>query len=524
MKKVLVLDNIAQAGVEILKKEGFDVDVKSDLSPEELLAIIGQYSAMAVRSKTKVTRAVLEAGQYLQVVGRAGVGVDNIDIQAATERGVIVVNAPTGNNIAAAEHTVALMMAMARNIPEGDASLKAGEWKKAKLVGIEVRNKVLGIIGLGKIGTLVAKRAKGLDMEVISYDPYVTPEHAEKLGVRLVDMNTLLAESDFITVHTPLTANTKGLIGAKQLSKVKKGVRLLNVARGGIIDEAALLAALDDGRVAGAAIDVFSKEPPLDNPLVKHEKVICTPHLGASTKEAQINVAVDVAEQIVDVLQGRPARYALNAPRILPEELSMLAPYMTLAEKLGSFFTQMTGELKSGKIELTFAGEIAQHDTTPLRAAAIKGLLEPVSSEQVNLVNAALVAQNHGLSIVEQKTTAIQNFANLITIKVGDNQVSGTTLEGEPRIVQINPYWVDVVPSGYLFLSDHLDRPGIIGAVGTILGNANINISFMQVGRITARGKAIMVLNVDEPLPPEVIDQLLTIPDIYTAKMVKMNE
>lgn len=522
--RVLISDPVAKDGVEYLRQHA-EVDVRTGMQAEELLACIPEYDALVVRSETRVTAQVIEAGTRLQVIGRAGVGVDNIDVNAATRRGIVVVNAPTGNNIAAAELTLGHMLSMARNIPQAHSSVKSGAWQRSKFMGVELRGKVLGVVGLGKIGTEVARRAQGLEMRVVAYDPYMSPDHAGKLGIETMALDDLLERADFVTVHVPLTNQTRGLIGAAQLRRMKPSARLINCARGGIIDENALVEALDQGLVAGAALDVFVKEPPAaDSPLIRHEKVVVTPHLGGSTFEAQVEVALGVAEQIVEVLNGRSARYAVNAPVILPEAMSILAPYMELAGKLGSLATQLCeGQVRG--IEVTYAGEIAELDTAPLKAMAIKGLLGPVLEEEINLVNALVVARSRGLNVVETKTAQVNNYTNLVTIRVdtdGCSQiVSGTVLFGEPHLVRVDKYWLDVVlSSGHMLFSCHRDRPGMIGHVGTTLGAADVNISFMAVGRLAPRGEALMVLGIDEPVGPDLARQLLNVPDIYTVRTV----
>ncbi|MBM3132962.1 MAG: phosphoglycerate dehydrogenase, partial [Chloroflexi bacterium] len=505
--KVLVADPIGKEGIDLLEKNGIAVDVKTGLKPEELLKVIPDYDALLVRSETKVTAQVIEAGKKLIVVGRAGVGVDNIDLTAATQKGVIVVNAPEGNTLSAAEHTIALMMALSRHIPQAHAALKAGKWDRKRFTGIEVRNKKMGIIGLGKVGTEVAKRCKAMDMGVIGYDPMVSAERARNLGIDLVSLDDLLKDSDFITVHVPLSPATKGIIGVEALKKVKPSVRILNVARGGIIDEEALLKAIEEGRVAGAAIDVFTKEPATDSILLRSDKIVVTPHLGASTVEAQVGVAVDVAEQVIDVLRGLPAKYCVNMPMVPREILPVLAPFIRMATLAGSLVSQISeGQLSTITIE--YEGEIAEHPTDALKAAVIGGLLESTTEERVNIVNANLVAQRRGLKIIEQKSTDCENYANLITVAVTTNKgtttVSGTILRGEPHIVRVNDYWLDIVPTGsYWLFSDHMDRPGIIAAVATVTGEADINISYMHVARVKPRGRALMILALDEPLKPE---------------------
>ena len=524
-KKVLVADPIAEEGIEALRLYA-DVDVRLKMSRDELIAAIGDYDALVVRSEARVTPDVIEAGRKLQVIGRAGVGVDNIDVEAATRRGIVVVNAPAGNTISAAEHTVALMLSLSRNIPQANAILKSGEWRRSEFMGIEVRNKTLGIIGLGNVGSEVARRAKGLEMRLIAHDPFVSVDYARTLGVELVSMEELLAESDFITLHTPLSAATKGLIGAAELATVKPTVRFINCARGGIIDEEALFAAVEEGRVAGAAIDVFAEEPARQNILFGSDRIIVTPHLAASTAEAQTTVALDVAEQVVAVLKGQPARYAVNAPLILPETLAVVAPFMGVAREVGLLLSQLA-EGQMSAINIRYEGEIAHYDTAALKAAVIGGLLESISEERVNIVNAHIIAHSRGLNITEQKDPLCENYGNLITTEVatsaGVTTVAGTVMRGEPHIVRIDDYWIDAVPSGgYFIFSDHRDRPGLIGTVGTILGNADINISSMQVSRMEARGRALMVLGLDEPIGEEQRRELLAIPDIYSIKMVKL--
>lgn len=523
--RILVADPIASEGIDMLRVQA-EVDVKLGLKPDELKGIIGDYEALVVRSETKVTAEVIEAGGKLQVIGRAGVGVDNIDVEAATRHGIVVVNAPAGNIVSAAEHTIAMMLALARHIPEGHIRVKSGEWRRHDLLGTEVRGKTLGIIGLGRVGSEVARRAKGLEMHIIAYDPFTSMDYARNLGVELVPQEQLFQNSDFITVHTPLTATTKGFIGTEELSSVKPSVRIINVARGGIVDEEALFWALEQGRVAGAAIDVFSKEPAKDNILLKSDKVIVTPHLGASTAEAQRNVAVDVAEQILTVLKGQPARYAVNVPLIPPETIPIIFPFLRVAADVGRLLAQLA-EGNMDTITIKYEGEIANYDLSVLKAAVIGGLLEPVTEERVNLVNANIIAQSRGLKIIEQKGTVCENYGNLITVEVqtsvGVTTAAGTMMRGQPHIVRVNSYWIDIVPTGgYWLFSDHRDRPGLIGAVGTITGNADINISFMQLSRLKPRGPALMVLALDEPLSEEQRQEVLALSDVYSAKVVRL--
>ncbi|GBD23646.1 D-3-phosphoglycerate dehydrogenase [bacterium HR29] len=524
---ILVADPIAAEGIELLRSVG-TVEVRTGLREDELAAIIPDFAALVVRSETKVTRRIIEAGRNLVVIGRAGVGVDNIDLEAATERGVIVVNAPQGNTIAAAEHTIALLLALARHIPAADASMHEGRWERSRFIGTEVRGKVLGIVGLGKIGTEVARRAIALEMRVLAYDPYVPVERAEQLGVQSVDFDTLLRESDFISLHAPMTQQTQGLIGAAELARMKPGVRIINVARGGIVDEAALAEALRDGRVAGAAVDVFTQEPPPpDHPLRHAPNAILTPHLGASTAEAQERVALDVAEQIVEVLAGRPARYAVNAPALPPETLRVLGPYMRVGEAIGAIATQLVRGTIS-RIEIDLYGEVAEHDTTPIKASVIKGLLKPISEENVNIVNASLVAQSRGWVIQERLNSSHEVYVNLIHLSVHTSDsvvdVAGTTHRGQLNLVKLMGMDIDLVPEpgSYLLVCDNEDRPGMIGRLGTMLGQFDINISSMQVGRRERRGRAVMVVGLDERPTDEQLAQIEAIDGIYNVRLVEL--
>ena len=524
--RILICDPIAEDGIEALKRFGAQVDIRTGLSSDELRAAVDGYDALIVRSETKVTREVIAAASRLQVIGRAGIGVDNIDVEAATERGVVVVNAPTGNIVSAAEHTIALMLALAHHIPEANASLRAGHWDRSRFLGMEVRGKTLGIIGLGQVGSEVARRARGLEMLVIAHDPFVPEERARVLGVELVSLDELLRQSDFVSVHTTLTEGTKRLIGEAELRAMKPMGRIINTARGGIVDEGALEKALREGWIAGAALDVFEQEPVTSHPLFEAERVVVTPHLGASTAEAQERVAVDVAEQIIAVLKGEPARYAVNAPLISPETYSALAPYLPVAFKVGSLAVQLC-EGQMGDIELDYSGEIAQHDLTPLKAAVVGGLLAPISEEHVNVVNVDIIAQRRGMRISERRGPSHEIYANLITVclstSAGEMKVSGTLAHDGPHIVLIDDFWVDVPPSeGYLLACENRDRPGMIGALGTLLGQFDVNVSFMNVGRHEKRGTALMVLTLDEPLTAEQLAQVREIPDIFGVKLARL--
>lgn len=525
--RVLVSDAISEKGIELLQAAGdIQVDVKTKLSEDELVEIIGDYQALIVRSQTKVTRRIIEHAAKMKIIGRAGVGVDNIDVDAATERGIVVVNAPEGNTIAATEHTIALMLALARNIPQAGELLKAGIWERKKFMGVEVRNKVLGIIGLGKIGSEVAKRAKGLEMTVLAFDPYASPERAKRIGVELVELPQLLQQSDFITVHLPLTKDTHHLISDREFDIMKDGVRILNVARGGIIDEQALLNALKSGKVAGAAIDVFEKEPMTESPLFAMDNVIVTPHLGASTEEAQINVAVDVAEEIIRALRGDLVKNAVNIPSIKPGLLDMLSPYLDLVEKLGKFASQLVaGHLQH--VEIKYNGDFARYDLSSLTNTFLKGLLKPILGDAVNYVNAPLVAKSRDIKVYESKSTELEDFANLVTVHVisdkGEKSLAGTLFsKNQPHIVRIDGYSVDAVPAGHILVVPHIDKPGIIGKVATYLGQENINIGGMQVGRKTVGGRAVMILTMDGEPPADTLSKISEVDGVLEVKYVHL--
>lgn len=523
--RVLVADPIAPEGIDLLRR-GAEVDVRPGLSRAELVGIVGDYAALVVRSETKATAEVIEAGRQLQVIGRAGVGVDNIDVEAATKRGIVVVNAPTGNTIAAAEHAVALLMSVARRVPQAHAAVTSGQWDRLRFIGNELRGKTLGLVGLGRIGTEVARRARGLEMQVVAYDPYVSQEAAQQVGVRLVPFELLLGAADFISLHTPLSDSTRGLIGRREIALCKPTAHLINAARGGLVDEEALLAALDEGRLAGAALDVFATEPPEGSALFKSDKVVLTPHVGALTREAQISVALDVAEQVLAVLHGRPARYAVNMPITQPEALGRLLPYLDLAERMARIGGQLVGGQLVG-VEITYWGEIGEQDTRPLRAAVIKGLLGRVTEEPINLVNAHLVAKARGLRVMEQTNAGdLESYGSLVNIRVQSDQdsaeVAGTVIRREPHIVRIGEYWLDLVAAegSYLFCY-HRDTPGIIGRIGTVLGEADINIASLQVARQRPRGEALMILGLDEDVPQAVEQRLVSETGLFHYRLVR---
>ncbi|MDB5113074.1 MAG: serA [Chloroflexi bacterium] len=523
--RILVADPIAEDGVERLRAAG-EVDVVTGLSREELIERIPGYDALVVRSETRVTAEVLAAGTRLKVVGRAGVGVDNIDIAAATRHGVLVLNAPTGNTIAAAEHAVALMCALARNVAPADQSLHAGRWERSRFMGMELREKTLGLLGLGKIGFEVARAAsQGLLMRVIAHDPLVTPERAEQAQVELVDLDTLIRESDVLSVHTPLNDTTRGIIGAEQLRAMKRTARVINVARGGIVDEEALAAALRAGEIAGAAVDVFTKEPPpADHPLLQAPGALLTPHLGASTREAQVNVAYDVADQIVAVLSGGAARYAVNAPVILPEEMAALQPYLHLAHQMGSLAAQMgAGQVR--EVVCSYTGELTGRDTTVLTAEALRGLLARFTETRINPINARAVARQHGIEVGESRTSRSVDYANSMLLEVVGGErlsIAGTQLEGEAWITRVNGYKVRMRPEGRYLIGTNRDLPGVIAGVSSHLARHDINIANFGLGRDQPRGHALFYVEVDDSVPTEVLGEMQATIGLESVREVQL--
>ncbi len=522
--RVLVAEPLAREGIERLRAH-HDVEERPGLSREELCAAIGDYDALVVRSQVKVDAELIAVAPRLVVVGRAGVGVDNVDLDAATRAGITVVNAPTGNTIAAAEHTLALLFALARKVAAADASVRRGEWRRSEFTGTELRGKTLGIVGLGKIGQAIADRARALEMRVLGADPYVTAEQAALRGVELVDQDALFAQSDVVTVHVPLTRTTRGLVGAGTIERMKPGALLLNVSRGGVIDEQAVADALRAGRLGGAGVDVFSTEPPTGSPLLDAPNTVLTPHLGASTEEAQVLVAEEVADQVLDVLAGRPARYAVNAPLLTPETAAAIAPYLPLAEILGRFFGQFArGATRT--LTLDIAGEPAEFDASPLTAAVLRGLLGTTTTERVNLVNAGALARARGISLVERKSRDAGQFSALLTLS-GESEgrtttVAGTVGAGGPRIARLDDYWLDMAPADVMLITRHQDRPGTVGRIGLLLGEADVNISAMHLARTRPREDAFMILALDDDVPAPVAESIRTheaVIDVWTIRL-----
>jgi D-3-phosphoglycerate dehydrogenase len=530
--RVLVSDKLAPQGLAVLEKAAesgaLSVDVKTGLKPEALREVIRDYDALIIRSATQVTAEVISAAERLRVIGRAGIGVDNVDVPAATRKGIVVMNTPGGNNVTTAEHAISMLLSLSRCIPQAVASTKAGGWEKSKFIGTEVANKTLGIVGIGNIGALVAERAQGLRMRVIAYDPFVTPERAKKLGVELADLDTVLRRADFVSIHTPLIPETRDLIDAKKLALMKPTARLINCARGGIVNEEALADAIRLGRLAGAAVDVFVEEPPAkDNPLLHLDQVICTPHLGAATDEAQVNVAIAIAEQVVDFLLHNVTRDPVNVPSISGELLEILRPFLTLAEKLGRLQAQL---LTEAPMELTveYAGEIAATDVQPVTIAVLHGLLNRLmESSSVNYVNAREIARERGIKIVESKTTQPKGYLNLITVRIrtagGESVVAGAIFGRDViRLVQINNFYLEAVPEGYIVMLHNRDVPGVVGSVGMLLGEEKINIAGLQLGRERVGGMAISLIHVDEPVPDAVLARLRTLPSIISAALLHL--
>ena len=523
MVKILISDSMSPRAAEIFTNRGIEVDVKTGLSEEELDACIGDYDGLAVRSATKVTAKILGAAENLKVVGRAGIGVDNIDLDAATANGVVVMNTPFGNAITTAEHAIAMIMAVARQIPMADASTQAGKWEKSRFVGVEVTGKTLGIIGCGNIGSIVAERALGLKMKVIAYDPFLTSEHARDISVEKVALHALLARADFISLHTPLTDQTRGILDAAALAKTREGVRIINCARGGLVVEQDLKAAMESGHVAGAAIDVFEIEPATENPLFGTENLICTPHLGASTTEAQVNVAIQVAEQMADYLLTGAVVNALNMPSVSAEDAPRLRPYLKLAEQLGSFAGQMT-ESGIKAVSIEYEGHAAKLNTKALNAAVLKGLLSPLL-ESVNMVSAPVIAHQRGIDVSDVRHDRQSDYQTLIRLTITtENQtrnVTGTLFgDDKPRLVNVKGVPMEAELGPHMLYVNNNDRPGLIGGLGTILGEAGVNIGTFHLGRTEPGGDAIALVEVDDEVSPEVLQAVANLPNVVQAKVL----
>jgi len=519
--KVLISDKMDPNAARIFEERGCDVDVITGETPEELIARIGQYDGLAIRSSTKVTQAVLDAATNLKVVGRAGIGVDNVDIPAASAKGVVVMNTPFGNSITTAEHAIALMFALARQLPEANAQTQAGLWPKNGFMGVEVTGKTLGLIGAGNIGSIVASRALGLRMKVVAFDPFLTPERAIEMGVEKADLDTLLAKADFITLHTPLTDQTRNILSAENLAKTKKGVRIINCARGGLVDEAALKAGLDSGHIGGAALDVFQTEPAKDSPLFGTPGFICTPHLGASTNEAQVNVALQVAEQMADFLVNGGVTNALNMPSLSAEEAPKLKPYMALAEKLGSLVGQLTRD-SVPRISIHTEGSATELNQKPIVAAVLAGFMR-VQSDTVNMVNAPFLAKDRGLEVREVKTEREGDYHTLVRVSVktesGERSVAGTLFNNSvPRLVEMFGIKVEADLNGHMMYIVNEDAPGFIGRIGTLLGENGINIGTFNLGRREAGGEAVLLLSVDSPVSADLVDKAQKLPGVKLVK------
>jgi D-3-phosphoglycerate dehydrogenase len=521
MPKVLISDKMSERAKEIFDARGIEVDVKTGMSEDELIACIGEYDGLAIRSATKATAKVLAAADNMKVIGRAGIGVDNVDIAAATARGIVVMNTPFGNAITTAEHAIAMMMALARQIPEANRSTQESKWEKSRFMGVEVTGKTLGLVGCGNIGSIVADRALGLKMKVVAFDPFLGEERAKEIGVEKVELDELLKRADFITLHTPMTDQTRGIIDAAAIAKTRPGVRIINCARGGLVVEADLKAALESGHVAGAALDVFESEPAKDNPLFGMENLVCTPHLGASTDEAQVNVAIQVAEQMSDFLLDGTVVNALNMASVSAEEAPRLAPYMKLAEQLGSFAGQLTeSDLK--RVTIEYAGHAAELNTKPLSAAALQGLLAPML-DSVNMVNAPVMASERGIELSEVRTERAGDYQTLIRLTVVTNtqsrSVTGTLFGGNrPRVIDVKGVPLEAELRSHMLYVTNEDKPGLIGLLGTVLGDAGLNIATFQLGRADVGGDAIALVEVDQAVPADVLAKVAALPNVMQAK------
>ncbi len=523
MPRVLIADSLSPAAVDIFRQRGVDTDIKTGLSKDELIAVIGDYDGLVVRSDTKPNADVIAAAKKLKVIGRAGIGVDNIDIPSATAAGVVVMNTPFGNSITTAEHAIALMFALARELPTADASTQAGKWEKNRFMGVELYGKTLGLIGAGNIGGIVADRANGLKMHVVAYDPFLSEDRAVEIGVEKVELEALLARADFITLHTPLTDKTRNILSAENLAKTKKGVRIINCARGGLVDEEALRAALESGQVGGAAFDVFVKEPAKENPLFGAPNFIATPHLGASTNEAQENVALQVAEQISDYLLTGAVTNALNSPSVTAEEAPRLKPFVALAEKLGAFAGQMV-DFGVKAVDIAFEGEVAKLNTRPLTAAALAGVMRPMLAE-VNMVSAPAVAKERGVTVSESRQDVSPIFESLIRITVttekGKRSFAGIVMAGAPRIVEVKGMDLDAAFAPRMLYISNLDKPGFIGALGALLGEAGVNIATFNLGRMAAGEDAIALVGVDQEPSETLLGAIQALPHVKEARALK---
>ncbi len=527
--KVIITDEISQEGLQpLLEDPRIEIDIRTGLPVEELRRIIGGYDAIITRSGTQVDPPLIDAAHRLKIIARAGVGIDNVDVEYASNKGIIVVNAPFGNTNSAAEHTMALLLALCRNVAAANASLKSGEWKRAPFTGYELKGKTMGIIGLGKVGGRVALRAKAFEMDVLACDPYIAEKRGEDLGVKLVPLDDIVRYADVITVHTPLNEETNGMLRPEHFRGMKDGVLVINCARGGIIEEAAMLAALESGKAGGAAFDVWSEEPPRTETLqklIRHPRMIVTPHLGANTFEAQKNVAVDVSREIVNYLDGRPLENAVNIPKFDPDLMEHMKPFMGLVSRMGEFISQLA-PANPNKVTFTYKGKLARFDCTPLTVNGMAALLNRHTEQEINMVNARLVAANMGIEVEEVRNTESESFSNLVTITMTAAEslrmVAGTLFEGIPKIVKMRDFLTDFTPEGHMLVISYADQPGLIGKIGTILGEANINIGSMNLGRRAKAGEAMVVLSIDTPADQATIDTLAKAVDAHFIKAVQM--
>jgi len=525
--KVFVADDVNEDKLAPLRDAGIDIVIKTKLDGEALATQMADADGVIVRSATKITAELMDRAPNLRVIGRAGVGVDNIDVRAATQRGIVVMNAPDGNTITTAEHTIALLVSMARNIPQAHTKLQNGEWDKKSFVGVELNGKTLGVVGLGRIGKHVSQIARGFGMQIVAFDPFISPDQAKELGIELDTLNGVFARADFITIHTPVTDETRGIVGKEAFAKMKKGVRIVNCARGGLVDETALLEAIDDGTVAAAALDVFSTEPlPADSPLLGRTNMITTPHLGASTTEAQEGVALTVAEQMRDYLVTGTLRGAVNAPSMAAADVEALQPFIDLAEKLGRFQAQVVDEGAISEVRLEYTGELADRDASPVTRAFLAGLLRDVSA-RVNVVNALLIAEERGIRVTTSYTKSVKasnaDIRTVVTKGAGEQTVSGLVFaNGEGRITEIGSFSIEAVPHGYMLVAKNRDVPGVIGQLGMTLGSASVNISRFYLGRQKKGGEALAVIEIDSPLDDTVLDQLRKIDAVILVKQVRL--